>query len=136
MADPIWNHAIPAVLLVGGGVFLAVGAEGLGPGNEEAGIAILVTVMGALAVLFVLMLMIWPIYYVLADTDMGFEMVGKGFRVGLKNCLIAIPIFFVAGLAMMMGVVACGIGVIATIPAGQAMIATAYLNMSGQLQAR
>jgi len=69
----------------------------------------------------------------IADTDLGFEVFGKGFSVGLKNCLIIIPIGFVAGMASIMGIVGCGIGVIATVPAGQAMIAAAYLNMTGQL---
>ncbi len=140
---------VPLLLLLGflfylpffvvfGGAFLFIGPDGLqGPGAGEAGVALGITMLVTLAVFFILMLTVWPIYFMLADTKLGFgELVSKGFKVGLKNCLIAIPVFFVAFLVAMMGIFACFIGLIATVPAGQAIMATAYLNMSGQLKPR
>ena len=112
---------------VGLGVVLGAGGQ---QGNEGM---IIGSAFAILGLLMLAGLTIWPIFYMIADTELGFEVFGKGFSVGLKNCLIVIPIFFVAMLASMLGVIACGIGVIATMPAGQAMIATAYLNMTGQL---
>ena len=123
-------------VLVFGGIFLVVGPEGFGPG-DEAQIAIVATILGALGILMLLGLILWPVYYLLADTRIGVgEMLRKGSSIGLKNCLVIIPIIFVAGFASMIGIVACGVGIVATLPAGQAMIATAYLNMSGQVRPR
>jgi len=122
------------LLVIGGGLFLILGPDAF-QGNQEAVGVMVAIAMICLGIFSLFMLTIWPIYYMLADTKLSLgEMVSKGFAVGLKNCLIAIPVFFVAGLTMALGLIACGIGVIATIPAGQAMIVTAYLNMSGQLR--
>ena len=121
-------------IVIGGGLLLFVGPDGFRFG-DEAGVAVLITVIGGVILSMLFGLVVWPIFFLLADTKLRLaEMISKGCSIGVKNCLIVIPIFFVAFLAMMMGIVACGVGVIATIPAGYAIVATAYLNMSGQLR--
>ena len=91
---------------------------------------------GFAGVMMLVSLFIWPVYFLLADTELGFECVKKGLSIGARNCLISIPIFFVAFLIGASGVIACGIGIIATMPAMYAIAATAYLNMSSQLMPR
>ena len=91
---------------------------------------------GFAGVMMLVSLFIWPVYFLLADTELGFECVKQGLSIGARNCLISIPIFFVAFLIGASGVIACGIGIIATMPAMYAIAATAYLNMSSQLMPR
>jgi hypothetical protein len=121
-------------IVVGGGLFMLIGPEGLRAGDDASAAIFAMTMFGMVALMMLFLLFVWPVFFLLADTELGFsEMIGKGLSIGMKNFLIVIPIFFVASLAMMMGIIACGVGVIATVPAGYAMVATAYLNMSGQL---
>ena len=84
-------------------------------------------------VMMLISLFIWPIYFLLADTDLGSECVTKGLSIGARNCLIVIPIVIVASLIGLSGLIACLIGVFATMPAMYTILCTAYLNMSSQL---
>jgi len=86
--------------------------------------------------LIVAITMFWPVYFVLADTELGFGSLSKAIAIGKKNWLVSFPIGFVASLVGGMGMIACGIGMIATIPAAYTIMSTAYLNMSGQLRPR
>jgi len=84
----------------------------------------------------ILSLLTWPVYFMLADTELGFGSLSKGISIGMKNVLISIPIGFVACLAGIMGFIGCGIAIIATIPVCYTIMSSAYLNMSGQLKPR
>ena len=84
-------------------------------------------------VMMLISLFTWPIIFLLADADLGSECVTKGLSIGARNCLIVIPIVIVASLISLSGLIACGIGVVATIPAMYTIQCTAYLNMSSQL---
>jgi len=126
-------------IVVGGGLFMLIGPDGFQPGNNGAtAITLIVPLLAMFAAIIVLALTCWPIFFLLAHSDMkfGFELVRKGFSIGLKNFFVVIPIFFVAGLVGGMGIFACGVGLIATIPAAHAIMCTAFLNMSGQLRPR
>ena len=117
---------------MGGITFLMTGGDIRG--NEEIfGIGVLVIVLLAV----VASLLAWPVMYLIVDRNMGLgEAIPNSIAIGSKNALLAIPLFIVAGIASMSGIIACGIGILATLPIGQMMIASAYLNMSGQLKPR
>ncbi len=122
--------------MVGGG-FAFVAAVLLEGGNQEAGIGVVIAFVFLFVAFMLVSLLTWPVYFLLADTDLPLgEALSKGIAVGRMNMLTSIPVGFVAFLVMFMGIFACFVGIIATIPAGQAIIASAYLNMSGQLRKR
>ena len=123
-------YLIPFAALAGI-LFLAIGGDVRG---NEAIFAVGALVLVLLAV--VVALLAWPAMYLIVDRNMKLgEAIPKSIAIGSKNAILAIPLFIVAGLASASGIIACFIGVIATMSIGQMMIAAGYLNMSGQLKA-
>lgn len=123
---------IPMMIFIAAIAFLVISSAG---GNQPNSLG-LVAVLVMLPVVMILSLLIWPVFFMLADSELGFGSLSKGISVGIKNVLISIPIGFVACFAGFIGFLGCGIGVIATIPACYTIMSTAYLNMSGQLRPR
>ena len=121
---------IPFMVIIG--LIVAITMFAIEGGNPAAGLAFVLVIPAIL----ILTLLIWPVYFVLADTELGFGSLSKAIAIGKKNWLVSFPIGFVASLVGGMGMIACGIGMIATIPAAYTIMSTAYLNMSGQLRPR
>lgn len=119
---------IPFMVIIG--LIVAITMFAIEGGNPTAGLAFVLVIPAIL----ILTLLLWPVYFVLADTELGFGSLSKAIAIGRKNWLVSFPIGFVASLVGGMGMIACGIGMIATIPAAYTIMSTAYLNMSGQLR--
>ena len=119
---------VPAIFLI----LIPFAVTGFNPqGNEMVfGIGILV----ALLVVAVMWIIAWPTMYLIVDKHPFREALSIGMAIGSKNAILTIPLFLVAYIAGMSGIIACFVGVIATVSLIHTILATGYLNMSGQLK--
>jgi hypothetical protein len=105
--------------------------ELLGLSGNDARIAS-VWLMGLVALVF--NLLFWPYYYLVIDEKASvLESFGMAYRVTEGNRATSFLMWLCSALIILVGLLACIVGVVAAIPLTMMMQAVAYLMMSGQM---
>ncbi len=117
-------------LFNGGSVFLSVlGASIL------AGIAIVVGFLACIVPGILLLLFFWPFYWLIIDRKAGaIESFGMAYQFGKANAGTTFVLWLASFGIMLLGVLACLVGILFAAPLVSVIWGAAYLMMSGQLR--
>jgi uncharacterized membrane protein len=81
-----------------------------------------------------LLVLFWPFYYLLIDQRTGLsDSFSMAYKIGSINLLTTIVLVLLSIAISIIGLLACGVGLILAIPLNMVIWVVAYLMMSGQI---
>lgn len=104
-------------------------------GPDAALISGVVSAVLIFAAILIACLLIWPCYFLIVDRKTTLiESFGVGIKIGRKNVLHFIALYFIASIIFVAGFLMLGVGVLFSGPLASLIICCSYLNMSGQIK--
>ena len=102
-----------------------------------AGLAVLAGFLLLIIPGIILSLLFWTFYYFVVDNKAkAMESFSKAYEIGKLNVGTTFVLWLASMGVMMVGMLACGIGILLAAPLTSAMFGAAYLMMSGQIGVR